>query len=246
MSLHTNTPHLLLGYGQSTGDVCESNTYADISAAYSYLLNCLLVPANRIILYGRSLGSGPSVELASRTAVAGMILQSPIASVHRVRFSPPFTLPGDMYTNVDKIGKTNCSILFIHGTMDDIVPFEHSKAMFKLCNPSKAFGCWIPGAGHNNIESDFGWALNWHVKRFLKHLEPPATSPATPPSPQDASPTRLRFALPIGSSYALDRAERDSTPGPRGEEHRHKQTMASGTALLSTRSLGRSRGTQHT
>eukprot|EP00922_Rhytidocystis_sp_ex-Travisia-forbesii_P048100 GHVS01071644.1.p1 GENE.GHVS01071644.1~~GHVS01071644.1.p1 ORF type:complete len:218 (+),score=22.94 GHVS01071644.1:275-928(+) len=138
-----------------------------------YVLDCLLIPANRIILYGRSLGSGPSVELASRRLVAGMILQSPIASVHRVRFSPPFTLPGDMYANVDKISKTGCCILFIHGTMDDIVPFEHSKAMFELCNSQKAFGCWIAGAGHNNIESHFSSALNWHVKRFLKLLQPP-------------------------------------------------------------------------
>eukprot|EP00922_Rhytidocystis_sp_ex-Travisia-forbesii_P057954 GHVS01085747.1.p1 GENE.GHVS01085747.1~~GHVS01085747.1.p1 ORF type:complete len:345 (-),score=31.59 GHVS01085747.1:680-1714(-) len=160
------------GYGQSSGEVCEANTYADIAAAYDYLVGSLRTPPNRIILYGRSLGSGPSVHLASHQKVGGLILQSPIASVHRVRLNPPFTLPGDMYANIDKIGKADCCILFIHGTMDDIVPFEHSKVMYNLCNPSRVFGCWIAGGGHNDLESHYGWALNWHVKKFLDLLLP--------------------------------------------------------------------------
>jgi abhydrolase domain-containing protein 17 len=76
------------GYGKSNGSPCEESCYADIEAAYQYLL------------YGRSLGSGPSCYLASKTAkeghsVGGVILQSPLLSAYRVAFDFRFTMAGD-------------------------------------------------------------------------------------------------------------------------------------------------------
>lgn len=69
------------GYGQSSGVLpTVSDTYADIDACLAWLL------ANGkhkrdIVLYGQSVGSGPSVNLAARTpGFAGVILHSPLCS----------------------------------------------------------------------------------------------------------------------------------------------------------------------
>ena len=53
------------GYGRSSGSPSETNCYADINAAYVYLVGfCGLAPSD-IILYGQSVGSGPTVDLVS-------------------------------------------------------------------------------------------------------------------------------------------------------------------------------------
>ncbi|WZZ68154.1 hypothetical protein YC2023_079524 [Brassica napus] len=55
------------GYGQSTGHASESNTYADIEASYKCLKEKYGVIDDQLILYRQSVGSGPTVDLASRT-----------------------------------------------------------------------------------------------------------------------------------------------------------------------------------
>ena len=88
------------GYGKSNGVPAEENVYADIEAAFQYLLEVRRLQPEQIVLYGRSLGSGPSCYLASKTAregqsVGGVILQSPLLSAFRVAFEFRFTMPGD-------------------------------------------------------------------------------------------------------------------------------------------------------
>jgi len=88
------------GYGKSNGTPCEENCYADIEAAFQYLLTVRHLQPEQIVLYGRSLGSGPSCYLASKTAlqgrsVGGVILQSPLLSAYRVAFNFRFTMIGD-------------------------------------------------------------------------------------------------------------------------------------------------------
>jgi abhydrolase domain-containing protein 17 len=87
----------------------QENCYADIEAAYAYLTQTQSVAPSSIILYGRSLGSGPTCYLAERlsregTQLGGAILQSPLCSAFRVAFNFRFTLPGDMFANIDRIG----------------------------------------------------------------------------------------------------------------------------------------------
>ena len=78
--------------------------YRNIEAAYKYLRNVRKIPASQIILYGRSLGSGPSCYMASKTAVmgdsvGGLILHSPFLSVYKVVADFGFHMAGDMFNN---------------------------------------------------------------------------------------------------------------------------------------------------
>src|SRR5262249_49330768 len=72
------------GYGTSEGKPSEAPLYADIDAAYDHLARTLHVPAERVIVYGRSLGGGPTVDLARRRPVGGVILESTFQSAFRV------------------------------------------------------------------------------------------------------------------------------------------------------------------
>jgi hypothetical protein len=73
------------GYGESGGTPLESNTYSDIETVFAYVLeNVADNNPNNIIIYGQSVGSGPSCYLCSRKPTGGMVLHSPFMSGIRV------------------------------------------------------------------------------------------------------------------------------------------------------------------
>ncbi len=139
------------GYGTSSGSPSEENTYKDINAAFRYLIKKRNIPADRIIIYGRSVGGGPSVDLASREKVAGLIVESTFTSASRVlsRFR---ILPFDKFENIAKIASVTCPILVIHGKQDATIPFHHGEALFAAANGRKS-SLWIENAGHNDVFS---------------------------------------------------------------------------------------------
>lgn len=159
------------GYGMSTGEPSEPNVYSDIEGAFKYLRDIIGIPWTEIVLYGRSIGSGPSCHLASRTAVRGMVLQSPLLSVYRIAFRSRFTMPGDMFTNVDKISKVCCPVYITHGDSDEIVPLWHGQELYKNCRKENAYEpFWVEGGGHNNLEIIARQQFYGHLVDFLQHL----------------------------------------------------------------------------
>ena len=123
------------GYGKSSGTPSEENCYADIEAAYRYLTEVRQVRPEQVVLYGRSLGSGPSCYLATKTAqqgrgVGGLILQSPLLSAYRVAFNFRFTMVGDKFANIDYAPHIACPVFIVHGTQDEVVPFWHGENLF--------------------------------------------------------------------------------------------------------------------
>ena len=156
------------GYGFSSGTPSESNAYADIEAAYDYLISQKLFPANRIILHGRSLGGAVAVDLASREEVAGLILESTFMSAFRVitRYS---LLPFDRFKSIDKIGSVRCPVLIIHGTDDRMIPAYHGDRLFEAANEPKR-ALWVDGAGHNDLYYTNQQKYLETVKTFAKQL----------------------------------------------------------------------------
>ncbi|KAK4742117.1 hypothetical protein SAY87_000118 [Trapa incisa] len=140
------------GYGQSTGKPTEYNTYADIDAAYKCLKDEYGVKDEQLILYGQSVGSGPTVDLASRLQnLRGVVLHSPILSGLRVLYPVKRTYWFDIFKNVEKIGMVNCLVLVIHGTADEVVDCSHGKQLWELCK-QKYDPVWVNGGGHCNLE----------------------------------------------------------------------------------------------
>jgi len=160
------------GYGKSTAGAgnsngnnnasfgaSEYNCYNDIDAAFEYLTETRRIQPEQIVLYGRSLGSGPSCYLASRTAkagrsVGGVILQSPLLSAYRVAFNFRFTMVGDKFPNIDYAPDIACPVFIVHGTQDEVVPFWHGQDLFlSIPQQWRAKPFWVDSAGHNNIEA---------------------------------------------------------------------------------------------
>lgn len=74
------------GYGVSSGKPSEKNLYADIDAAWQSLRTRYGINPQNIILYGQSIGTVPTIDLASRYEVGAVILHSPLMSGMRVAF----------------------------------------------------------------------------------------------------------------------------------------------------------------
>ena len=74
------------GYGESGGSASESHLYSDIEAAWGEVRSRYGISPENIVLYGQSIGTVPTVDLASKYECAAVILHSPLTSGMRVAF----------------------------------------------------------------------------------------------------------------------------------------------------------------
>ncbi|KAL2545477.1 alpha/beta-hydrolase superfamily protein [Forsythia ovata] len=157
------------GYGASTGKPSESDTYADIEAVYECLETEYGISQEDLILYGQSVGSGPTLHLAAQLPrLRGVVLHSAILSGIRVLCQVKYTLCCDIYKNVNKIRKVKCPVLVIHGTDDDVVNWLHGNGLWKLARePYEPL--WIKGGGHCNLELYPDYIR--HLSRFVQEME---------------------------------------------------------------------------
>lgn len=156
------------GYGLATGKPSEANCYADIRAAHHYLTSVKRIPPNRILLFGRSLGSGPTIDLAVSLGpnLGGIVLIAALSSCVRVVFNNTTHTPRfDMFANIDKIRHVCVPIFCVHGMMDDVVPFNHGLQLSRAARfPLEPL--WIRAAGHNNLESP-----RFQYEVFLRYMK---------------------------------------------------------------------------
>ncbi|XP_023375839.1 aryl hydrocarbon receptor nuclear translocator 2 isoform X3 [Pteropus vampyrus] len=128
------------------------------------------VSPENIILYGQSIGTVPTVDLASRYECAAVILHSPLTSGLRVAFPDTRkTYCFDAFPSIDKISKVTSPVLVIHGTEDEVIDFSHGLAMYERC-PRAVEPLWVEGAGHNDIEL-YAQYLE-RLKQFISHELP--------------------------------------------------------------------------
>ncbi|KAG6633719.1 uncharacterized protein LOC122290170 isoform X3 [Carya illinoinensis] len=157
------------GYGASAGKPSESNTYADIEAVYQCLETEYGVSQEDLILYGQSVGSGPTLHLAAKLPrLRAVVLHSAILSGLRVLCHVKFTFCFDIYKNINKIKKVKCPVLVIHGTEDDVVNVLHGNGLWKMARePYEPL--WIKGGGHCNLELYPDYIH--HLCRFIQEME---------------------------------------------------------------------------
>jgi fermentation-respiration switch protein FrsA (DUF1100 family) len=137
------------GYGTSEGRPSEKRIYEDVDAAYRYLTEVRGVAPDHVIVYGRSLGGGPSVDLASRAPVGGLILESTFISAFRV-LTRVQILPWDRFDNLGKMPRVRCPVLVMHGTADPLVPLCQGQQLFDAATGPK-LSLWVEGAGHGDV-----------------------------------------------------------------------------------------------
>jgi fermentation-respiration switch protein FrsA (DUF1100 family) len=159
------------GYGGSTGSPSETGLMADAEAAYAFA--AARAPAERIVLFGESLGTGIAVALAATHRTGGLILQGAFTSAIDVGarvywFLPVRLLMKDPFRSDTRIGKVTVPLLMLHGERDGVVPIAFGDRLFALANEPKQF-VRFRGGGH--VDLDQYGALN-DVRTFIDRLPP--------------------------------------------------------------------------
>ena len=144
------------GYGGSSGAPTEAGLVNDALAAYAFTR--ARYPAERIVLWGESLGTGVAVALAAQQPVGHLILQSPFTSAadvgaQRYWFVPVRLLMKDQFRSDLRIGEVTAPVLVLHGDRDNIVPMALAERLYGLINAPKRF-VRFPGIGHNDLGAE--------------------------------------------------------------------------------------------
>jgi uncharacterized protein len=160
------------GFGKSTGNIANEKQLLDDGLTV-YRMLTKTWPENRIIVYGRSIGTGVATFVARSGKPRMLILESPFLSLvdlasHHYPFLPrPLIAMFLKYPQrTDRwIGEVACPVYLFHGTKDDIIPFDHSIRLEALIrSPNKLIR--IEGGGHNNL-SDYG-AFDRELDQILR------------------------------------------------------------------------------
>lgn len=132
------------GFGRSEGRLSEKGTYRDAEAAWNYLIKTRGESAEKIILYGRSLGGAVASWLAKTVNPKLFIIEGSFTSVEAVGadaypFLPIRFLSRFHYPTEKNIQKIQCPILVLHSSDDETIPIKHGKALFDAAPEPKEF-----------------------------------------------------------------------------------------------------------
>ncbi len=158
------------GYGRSSGRPSEAGLEKDISAAYDWLTGEKQIAPGQIILLGRSLGSGPSVWLASRKPVGGLILESAFTSAYEVML-PRLPYYRNPFPNEKRLRDLPVPVLLIHGTRDLLIRPHHALKNFAAAKNPRGL-LWIEGAGHNDVLVTNPDEYQKGIKQFARDTGP--------------------------------------------------------------------------
>mmetsp|Transcript_199 Transcript_199/g.428 ORF Transcript_199/g.428 Transcript_199/m.428 type:complete len:382 (-) Transcript_199:303-1448(-) len=164
------------GYGESGGVAMETNTYSDIKGVYEWTLkNVCDGDESRIVLYGQSVGSGPCCYLSKQVdGLGGMVLHSPFMSGMRVLTPSRALACLDIYPNINRVRKSKCPVMVIHGRLDEEVPITQGMGMYEATpDHLKRDPWWVPDRGHNDITEGPGKLAEYvgRLRRFLDSLD---------------------------------------------------------------------------
>jgi fermentation-respiration switch protein FrsA (DUF1100 family) len=158
------------GYMGSTGQPTEPGLLHDAEAAYTFAV--ARYPADRIVLWGHSLGSGVAVALAATRPLAKLVLEAPFTSTADVAqrmfpLVPVRRLMHDQFRSDQRIGAVTASILILHGARDIVVPIGLGERLYQLAREPKRFVRY-PQGGHDDLD-DYGAGVD--ARRFIGEEE---------------------------------------------------------------------------
>jgi hypothetical protein len=138
------------GYGGSTGTPSEAGFRADARAAFDWLRAA--ASGSKIAVFGESLGTGPAVALARDRKVAGILLNSPYASVRRLFELRALPLPyrwlmQDQFDSEALIGEVGVPVMILHGTADRNIPIAEARRLYAAAREPKEM-IEVEGVGH--------------------------------------------------------------------------------------------------
>src|SRR5271170_445773 len=109
------------GYGGSSGRPTETGLIEDAAAAYAFA--AARYPAERIVLWGESLGTALAITLAAEKPIGCLVLEAPFTSAadvgaHHYWFVPVRLFMKDQFRSDRRVSKVTAPVLVIHGEND--------------------------------------------------------------------------------------------------------------------------------
>ena len=161
MHVHVGGSHILFdyqGYGLSHGQPSIPGIVADGRAVVQLVQERGWSTGKRIVFFGESLGCAVAVALAVARATEvrpevrpdRIILEAPFYSLQamgQIVLPPLAFLVKDDLNSARLMAKLTVPLLIIHGTQDQVVPFQQGRDLYELSPSPKQFHT-IPGGGH--------------------------------------------------------------------------------------------------
>src|SRR4030088_2639692 len=144
------------GYAGSSGRPSEQGLLKDAAAAYAF--TSARYGADRIVVWGFSLGSGVAVALAAEQPIGRLILEAPYTSIPDVAAAhfplvPVRWLVRDQFRSDQRIARVTVPLLIMHGERDATIPISFGEQLFALAHEPKQF-VRFPDGGHNDLDND--------------------------------------------------------------------------------------------
>ena len=141
------------GFGKSRGKRSEAILYRDTNQVYDWLGE--RYEEERILLYGRSFGSGIAAECASKHCPGMLILDSPYYTFRYqvgrfLGWLPLSLLLKYRIPTVDFLTQVKCPVYIFHGDRDYIISYDQGRRLAEECGSSLIT---IVGGRHNNLPS---------------------------------------------------------------------------------------------
>ena len=177
------------GFGRSAGNPSEAGLYLDAEAALAAVTADLRLAPGRVVIWGRSLGTGVASHLALTAPAAALVLEAPFTSLaDMVEWSSPYGVPADWMTDarfdtLGRIARAPLPVVVARGAEDRRVPAWMSDAVYhRAAEPKREVV--VPAAGHDEV-------LALGRDAILAALGAIAPDAVPPPdaNPGDASPT---------------------------------------------------------
>lgn len=141
------------GYGKSTGKLTEEKLYN--WALQAYRLAGKRFPSEKIIIYGKSMGTGIAAQLASIRSCKRLILETPYYDfpsvikhylpIYPVRWMLHYDIPTWQY-----LENVTAPVTIFHGTKDRIVAYKNSMKLKPFLKPGDEITT-IKGGHHNDL-----------------------------------------------------------------------------------------------
>lgn len=160
------------GYGVYKANKCDKRMQQDSLIVFDFVCNRLGFQAKNVIIFGRSIGTGPATYLARhRPGTKLLILLSPYTNLKAVAkdfVSILSIMFRDRFRNIDHIQHITSPVIIIHGKKDEIIKCEHAEKLKNKCNSF----CRLvtpPNMTHNYFR--LFQDLIIPIKRFLEDIE---------------------------------------------------------------------------
>ncbi|MEQ1808092.1 MAG: dienelactone hydrolase family protein [Burkholderiaceae bacterium] len=154
-AFHDHSIYLLhyRGYGGSAGAPSEAALVADGLA----LFDKVHADHSRIVVIGRSLGSGIAVQVASRRGAARLVLVTPYDSLAEIAASqfawfPMRWLLRDTYESWRDAPQVSAPTTLIAAEHDEVIPRASTELLHTRFAKGIASLEVLPGTGHNTVE----------------------------------------------------------------------------------------------